>query len=153
MAKGDGSITAVKDSEGNPIKGRWRVCLCFGRDPITGKQNRITKIVNGSKAEARRLRDELRTEHENGLKFKGDHITFSKMAELWTRSRYSDGLASNHTIELDAKRLAHIYPYIGALKLKDINVHVLEMAFTNVREKGKSMERRSISSLRSLKGC
>ena len=55
MAKGDGSISAVKDKSGNVVRNRWRMSLSLGTNPITGKPNRITRIVNGTKVEARRL--------------------------------------------------------------------------------------------------
>lgn len=60
MAKGDGSISAVKDKSGNVVLNRWRVGLSFGVIPLTGKPNRITKIVNGSKVDARRAAKAIR---------------------------------------------------------------------------------------------
>lgn len=33
MAKGDGSISVVKDKSGNVVRNRWRVSLSFGTDP------------------------------------------------------------------------------------------------------------------------
>lgn len=45
MAKGDGSISAVKDKCGNVVRNRWRVSLSFGTNPITGKPNRITRML------------------------------------------------------------------------------------------------------------
>lgn len=59
MAKGDGSISAVKDKGGNVVRNRWRVSLSFDTNLITGKPNLITRIINETKAEARRVRDEL----------------------------------------------------------------------------------------------
>lgn len=129
MAKGDGSITPARNKKGEVIKGRWRVALCFGRDPITGKQNRVVRIVNGTKADARKVRDQIRSEHEQGLKFSQDLMTFSEMCKLWTSSRHGNGIASETTIALDAQRLTHIEAYIGHIPLRNLDVATVEKAY------------------------
>ncbi len=133
MAKGDGSVTPARNKQGEPIKGKWRVALCFGRDPITGKQQRVIRIVTGTKAEARKVRDEIRREHEQGLKFNQDLITFSEMCKLWTASRHGNGIASETTIALDAQRLTHIEAYIGHIPLRKLDVATVEKAFVDIR--------------------
>ncbi len=59
MAKGDGSITEAK-------RGVWRVCVSGGRDPLTGKRIKSQRIVHGTKAKARSVRDELRAALKSG---------------------------------------------------------------------------------------
>lgn len=135
MAKGDGSISAVKDKCGNVVRNRWRVSLSFGVNPITGKPNRITRIVNGTKVEARRVRDELRRQYDQGLEFSQSQTTFSEMSKLWTQSRYTTGAASETTIKLDAQRLKHVEALIGNMALKSITVPVLEKTFAMIKEK------------------
>ena len=135
MAKGDGSISAVKDKCGNVVRNRWRVSLSFGVNPITGKPNRITRIVNGTKVEARRVRDELRRQYDQGLEFSQSQTTFSEMSKLWTSSRYTTGAASETTIKLDAQRLKHVEALIGNMALKSITVPVLEKTFAMIKEK------------------
>lgn len=135
MAKGDGSISAVKDKNGNVMRNRWRVSLSFGTNPITGKSNRITRIVNGTKVEARRVRDELRRQHDQGLDISQNQTTFSEMSKLWTASRYNTGAASETTIKLDAQRLRHVEALIGHMALRSITVPVLEKTFAMIKEK------------------
>ena len=50
MAKGDGSVLAVKTPEGDVIKNRWRVLVDMGVNPQTGKRQRAVRIVNGSES-------------------------------------------------------------------------------------------------------
>lgn len=135
MAKGDGSISAVKDKSGNVVRNRWRVSLSLGTNPITGKPNRITRIVNGTKVDARRMRDELRREYDQGLEFSQSQTTFSEMAKQWISSRYTTGAASETTIELDAQRLKHVEALIGNMALRSITVPVLEKTFAMIKEK------------------
>lgn len=61
MAKGDGGIQQLE-------RGKWRVFVDAGKDPVTGKRRRVTRIVNGSKADARKVRDRIRGELEGGIK-------------------------------------------------------------------------------------
>lgn len=58
--KGDGSIRNVG-------RNKWRVTVDFGKNPVTKKRDRPSRVVNGTKADARKVRDQLRREHENGL--------------------------------------------------------------------------------------
>ncbi len=134
MVKGDGSITQVKDRDGNPVRNKWRVCVCFGRDPETHKQNRVVRKVSGTKADARAVRDQIKREHDDGLKFEGSRITFEKMCEVWTETRKTVGNANEKTIALDAQRLSHLYPYIGSMKLADINPKSIELLMATLRK-------------------
>lgn len=137
MAKGDGSISVIKDKSENIVRNRWRVDLNFGVNPLTGKPNRVTKIVNGSKADAQRVRDELRRQHDEGLKFSQSHITFSEMSKLLMQSRCVPGTASETTTKLDAQRLRHVEALIGHMALRSIAVPVLEKTFATIKEKRK----------------
>ena len=67
--KGDGSIQAM-------ARGKWRVAVDFGVNPVTRKRERVTRVVNGSKADARKVRDRIKQEHENGLSFEAATVTF-----------------------------------------------------------------------------
>ena len=46
MTKGDGSII-------NRGRNLWEVQLSFGKDPITKKYRKTSRVVRGTKAEAR----------------------------------------------------------------------------------------------------
>lgn len=50
MAKGDGGIQELR-------RGVWRVSVSAGNNPATGKRQRVTRVVHGTKAEARKVRD------------------------------------------------------------------------------------------------
>lgn len=60
--KGDGSITPIKGQ-----RGAWRVCMSTGRDPITGRYGKVQRIVRGTKADARAVRDAMRRDLDNGI--------------------------------------------------------------------------------------
>ena len=65
--KEHGSITEVLQKDGKSFNPkRWRVCVSFGTDPVTRKRIKVQRVVSGTKAEARKVRDQLRQEHERG---------------------------------------------------------------------------------------
>lgn len=83
MAYGDGSVVPVKTAEGKPIKNRWRVIVPLGTDG-EGRRKRKTKIVHGTKAEARSVLAELSRDAQQGLDvIAADHLTFRELADMW----------------------------------------------------------------------
>ena len=60
MAYGDGSITQIG-------RNHWKVRVDFGKNPITGKRQVVSRNVKGTKAEARKVRDQIQREREHGI--------------------------------------------------------------------------------------
>lgn len=133
MAKGDGSITPVKDKDGNVIKNRWRVCVCNGRDPITKKQKRAVRIVDGTKAEARRVRDKLVRDRDCGLKVEESTITFREFAARWARNKRSEGELSARTLHNYDAQVEYLGKFIGGVRLHDIDARMVEDLYTAIR--------------------
>ena len=117
MAYGEGTITQVK-KDGKPVRNCWRVTVPLGSDG-KGKRRRKTKVVHGSKAEARKVRDELARDAEQGLDvLTADRLTFQQLVDMWlpaakrqTAKQGADTLKS---------RSAYFCRYAGAWKVKQI---------------------------------
>ena len=99
MAKGDGSITEVK-------RGVWRVRVDFGTDQVTGKRNVVSRNVHGSKAEARKVRDRIRREHDDGLAVDAERLTFAEFADAWHESR----VAADEVVRTRLERAGDVNP-------------------------------------------
>lgn len=127
MAKGDGGISEIK-------RGLWQVCVSFGKDPITGKRRRVKRNVRGTKADARKVRDQIRREHENGLLFEADKLTFGEFARSWQEAREASGEYAERTLDEDAIMLKFILPHLGSVKLKDITPATIESLITTLRK-------------------
>ena len=84
MTKGDGSIQQLG-------RNKWRVSVSFGKDPITGKYRRATQVVNGTKAEAKKVRDGMVRDHENGLRVDAAKVTFGEFARQWQQAKETSG--------------------------------------------------------------
>lgn len=129
MAYGDGSITEVK-------RGVYRVRVDFGKDPVTGKRQVVSRNVHGTKRDAAKVRDQIRQEHESGVKADGRKVTFSEFADEWTEARRTEGRASEKTIRDDRVRLQHLEKVIGDVPLAEIDARTAEAALAKVKGTG-----------------
>lgn len=125
MAKGDGSITKLGPN-------KYRVQISYGKDPITGKYQRLTKIVNGTKADARKVRDQMRREREDGLILDGSKLTFGSFVSVFLDSLEMSGAALG-TIRARRSNLKCICLYIGDMRLRDITPQVVETTLATIR--------------------
>lgn len=125
MAKGDGSITKLGSN-------KYRVQISYGKDPITGRYQRATKVVNGTKAEARKVRDQMRKEREDGLILDGSKLTFGAFSKVFLDSLETSGAAVG-TIRARRSNLKCVCMYIGDMKLKDITPQTIETALAAIK--------------------
>ncbi|MGI6216877.1 MAG: tyrosine-type recombinase/integrase [Coriobacteriales bacterium] len=126
MSKGDGSII-------NRGAGIWDVQISFGKNPVTGKYEKASKRVHGTKADARRVRDELRRQHESGLSIEGRRETFGEFATEWLDGKRSAGKVTRTTIEDYESILEKVFPYIGGAKMADITPKMIDSLYTALR--------------------
>ena len=127
MAKGDGYI--IKKPNGT-----WEVQVALGRDPITGKYIRTSRTVRGTKADARRVRDEIRRESEMGLNIDGDKVRFLDFTVSFSEARRNIGSASEERIAQDEKRLRLCGELLGNPLLKKVGVRTIEALFPAIRK-------------------
>ena len=123
MAYGDGSITQIS-------KGIWKVRVDLGKDPITGKRRIISKNVRGTKADARKLRDKIRKEHEDGIKVDRSKVTLSEFIEIWADARRMSGRSAEDTIAKDCGKLKHV----GHVPIREIDAATIERVYALVQE-------------------
>ena len=126
MAKGDGSITKLGPS-------RYRIQISYGKDPITGKYQRATKVVSGTKAEARKVRDQMRKEREGGLVLDGSKLTFEEFADKFLELAAASDEIGPETLKNHKSRLKCICRYIGGMKLKKITPQVIEATLAAIK--------------------
>lgn len=119
-------------------RNKWRVRVSNGFDPITGKRREYERIVNGTKAEARKKEAELRREIEGGLELSNDQTTILDFLPVWSDSKRTKGNATERTIRESEKRIKKIVAIIGDLKLKKLNAQLLEIAYAKLKEQGLS---------------
>ena len=106
--KGDGSITPIKGQ-----RGAWRVCMSTGRDPITGRYGKVQRIVRGTKADARAVRDAMRRDLDNGIDARGGRTPFADYAAQWLETRRASGEVGTTRLERLRGIMGAISGYIG----------------------------------------
>lgn len=127
MAKGDGSIREVKTKDGKSYRPKkWRICVSFGFDPITGKRDQVVRIITGTKAEAQKKRDEIRREREAGISSDGYKLTFETFSKQWLKRREVMGELQERTLDQDRRVVPVLNAHIGSLRLQDITPRTIE---------------------------
>ena len=135
MAKGDGSITEEKRRNGKSFNPKhWRVCVSLGTDPITKERIKVQEIVVGTKAEARKTRDRIKAEHENGLTVEGEKITFGKFANDWHEARVTAGEVGATRLKREKSIIDELCSYMGDVRIRQITPHAIEFAYTKIRQ-------------------
>lgn len=146
MAKGDGSIVEKLTPEGKSYSPKkWIVTVSHGRDPITKTRRRVRVVVTGTKAQARKRRDEIRTELDSGIKIDAGKMTLSKFIEIWADAKRSSGKSSEDSIREDLGKLKHVERYLGEVAITDIDAPTVERVYALIRRdrklSGTSMNR------------
>lgn len=110
---------------------------------MTGRYTRVTKAVKGMKADAKRVRDKIRRDHESWLRIDAATVTSGEFSMQWLAERENDvsgkrraerTLASNR---LMVKRLCEV---MGGVRLAETTPRVIEAALNEIRSGGKLSE-------------
>lgn len=145
MAKGDGSITEVLQKDGKSYSPKhWRVCVSFGTDPVTKKRIKVQRNLTGSKADARKVRDQIRSEHESGLRADAGKTTFGEFANQYHEARCASGEIGRTHLDREHQEIRIINRYLHKTALPDITPQVVESLYATIR-RDKIAERGSYS--------
>ena len=98
----------------------WRISIELGKDPKTGKRMRKFKTFKGTKKEAQKKMLELVKKYEKGYFSEAENITVKEYLIKWLYEYKKNDLS--RTTFIDYKNIIdnHLAPYLGELKLKDL---------------------------------
>lgn len=122
----DGSITKIRANY-------WRVQLSLGKDPVTGKYRRVVRKVHGTKADARRVRDELKRDLENGLRVDAGKVTFGEFARQWQAVKEASGRIGEQRTRMERRNVRDICERIGELSVTEVTPQVIESVLDDIR--------------------
>ena len=126
MVRGDGSISQRS-------KGVYLVQVCYPKDPVTGEVKRASRVVRGTKADAKKARDEMLRERDAGVVLDGSNMTFAEFAALYLETLKASGEVYLTTYSRRETRLRCISKYIGNMKLRDITSQVVDSTMAAVK--------------------
>lgn len=162
MRNGDGSIAEVLKPNGrsyNPK--RWRITISYTVEQTDELGNalldekgkpvkkcvRVQKRTEGTKAEARELRDQLIAERDDNGRLYSEieaeqkaieeakvEMTLNRMIPLWDGARRTAGKASERVLKEGVRWLGHVTRHIGDVPLKDITPQMVEATYAAIRE-------------------
>lgn len=142
MANGDGSIVKVmKDGrQVRDAKGRlvWEVRISTGWDARRGRYGVVTRRVHGTKADARRKRDELNAQIAQGVDPNAGRVTFGEFAARWLEVRIRSEDWAESTKSEYRTRVRQASEFLGAKPVKDVTPLDIEAMYCELRERGLS---------------
>ncbi|MBE6464438.1 MAG: site-specific integrase [Eggerthellaceae bacterium] len=127
---GNGSVCPERRN-GETVRDSWRVCIDLGKDS-KGKRRRITRIVHGSLAEARKVCKGLVTQYEH-VNMEAAQGTFASVCSAWLDMMRNANVASADVIRQYQTWLGYMAEYLGQARIVEINKADVERAMTNVK--------------------
>lgn len=128
---GNGSI----EKRGN---NSYRLTVCAGNDPVTGKRRKYTKTVKGTKTEAKRELSRWIAELENGLRADAEKETFAGYAKNWHDERVITGAIKPSSLEYEKWTLDKLSSYIGEARIGEIDPSSIRALYKTMAEAGES---------------
>lgn len=125
---GNGSIVKLG-------RNRYQIYISTGKDPVTGKYGRKTKIVNGTMKDAQRVLDEMTAELKSGLKVDADKMTFRQFSLEFIKAKETAGHIQNRTIEDYRSKIEFINEIVGNAPLKSFDAHAVECLYSEIRKR------------------
>jgi integrase len=117
---------------------KWSFTVDIGRDPVTGKRKQKTVSGFRTKKEAEAACAELLSKLNKGIYVEETDCTVDEFMEHFFRV-YVRAQLRKRTIEnYERVHKNYIHPALGAIKLKDLNVPMIQKMFSDMNEKGLS---------------
>lgn len=126
--KGTGSIIQKR-------RGVFEVQLSCGKDPTTGRYRRISRTIHGTKRDAAKALDKLRTELEGGLSIDSQTITFRQWSKEFMASRRESGRVGASTLANDQNMLDLICSILGDVPLCKLDARMVKNLFPEIRKR------------------
>lgn len=126
QAKLDGSIIERK-------KGVWEVQISLGRDPLTGKYRKVSRMVHGTKRDAARELKRLNAEKDEGIDLAASKVTLAQMAEIWFEAKRASGACGKSQLGNLKSQLAHIVKRCGNVTMQKLTPVAIERAYMVIR--------------------
>lgn len=126
MASGDAGLKQIKDKNGKPVKdseGRfvWEIRISTGWNPIKKKYGIHTERFHGNKTAAKKRRDELKRELDNGIDLDAAKTNLGDFADKWLSNRIESGELAENTIDRYSEIVEQIKSYLGAVAVSDVS--------------------------------
>lgn len=141
MSYGEGSITEKLKPNGKSYSPkRWRVCLSYvvqveEDGQIKNKRKKVQRIVEGTKAEAKALRDKLKQDYDGGLSLKDDQLTFDVYANQWHDKRVLQAEVGKARLDREKSIVNDLASVLSGIRLQDMTPQTVDAAMLAIKKR------------------
>jgi integrase len=118
-------------------KGSWTIVIDRGKNPVTGKRERIKKAVKGPKREAEKVMNEILHKLQTGTYVETSNLTVGKYFEHWLETYCKPNLAPKTLHSYASEINNHIIPQLGSIPLEKLSPLHLQSYYTQLLESGR----------------
>jgi len=115
----------------------WQITIEVGRDPVTGKRERIYETVKGTKKEARKRMHELAYQVENGTYVEPSELTMKEFMLKWYEDYCKNNLAPSTQEYYEMIINSHYIPLLGNIKISDLKPMHIQSYITEKLNNGR----------------
>lgn len=119
-------------------KNSYRIIVCAGNDPVTGKRRKYTKTVRGTKAEAKRALSNWIIDLENGLKANSETVTFGEYARNWHEGRAVTQAIKPASLKFEEWAINKLASYIEDSNISELDPASIRTLYKKMAEDGAS---------------
>lgn len=119
---------------------RWRMQVSLGRDYVNGGYKRISRVFRGTKGEAQKALRTYIAELESGLSLDSKNACFAEYAVAWISEREMSGEYASGTIAKNRYMLKTLLPYIGGVRMGDIDAATVSSLMIALKSGGKGQK-------------
>lgn len=99
----------------------WEITIETPPDPITGKRNRTTKTVKGTKKEAEQVMRKLIDEAEKGYHVTNNKITIAEWVQTWLEVYIEPNVSPTTLSRYQGMVKRYINPLLGSMQVQQLN--------------------------------
>lgn len=134
---GAGSIAHKGKRNGRDV---WECRVSFGKNPISGRYESVSRTVVGSKAAAKKMCEQLKREHDSGVQADGLKTTFAAYAHSWMEERERRheeyGEFARTTLDDNQTIVKSLSAHVGDLKVHDMTAKFCRELLAGINKDG-----------------
>lgn len=115
--------------------GAWRIFVNVGTDPVTGRRRRVTKVVQGSRKDAEKVRTRLLAEVDGGAHTTSDGQSFAQVIDAFLAHKALS--VEGTTLDTYKASLSYVTDHLRALPAGRVTVTHLEELYAHLMLRGR----------------
>src|SRR4051794_39463575 len=115
---------------------KWEIIIELGRDPVTGKRERLTRLVEGNKKQAEAEEARLITERETGTLVRTTRETMAEYLTRWLNDHVRTRVRPTTFTSYQYQVKNHLIPGLGRVRLTELSPMDVERHYARMLDQG-----------------